>query len=549
MIPALAELNLSNSSHDISVIPSLTNESFPISHSGLISMIAYHSQMDENKTGRFNQSGPISYTKGLTDNKSSQNIWNKANISAGATVHDSNDLEWKKCLGGSSYDKANSIQQTADGGYILAGVTSSNDGDISGSNGLADAWVVKLDSNKAIQWQKCLPGLSNCNAFANSVRQTADGGYIVAGYIQTTYYSYICEAWVVKLSSSGNLQWQKYLQNPATIANSVQQTTDGGYIVAGGTGEQYVTGDLWVAKLDSNGATEWQKSLGGSNSDIANSVQLTTDGGYILAGYTNSNDGNVSGNHGNEDSWVLKLSSTGALQWQKCLGGSQDDEAKSIQQTTDGGYILAGGTTSNDGDVSLNQGAEDFWVVKLGSDGAVQWQKCLGGSGYDVANSVQQTTDGGYVVAGYASSTDGDASYNHGSNDFLVVKLDSQGVLIWNKCLGGGDDDEAYSVQQTSDEGYIVAGDTKSNNGDVAGNHGGYDFWAAKIEPQITPTIPSQPLGRASGLPEVSYSYSTSATDPNGYKLRYTFDWGDGTSPSQTGFVNPGTIASVSSDL
>jgi hypothetical protein len=546
MIPALAELNLSNSSHDISVIPPLTNESFQISHSGLISMIAYHSQTDKSKTGRFNQSGPISYTKGLTDNNSSQNIWNMANISAGATVQDSNDLEWQKCLGGSSYDKANSIQQTADGGYILAGVTSSNDGDISGSNGLADAWVVKLDSNKAIQWQKCLPGLSNCNAFANSVRQTSDGGYIVAGYIEYNYWSYVREAWVVKLSSSGNLQWQKYLQNPATMANSVQQTTDGGYIVAGGTGEQYVTGDLWVAKLASNGATEWQKSLGGSNSDIANSVQQTTDGGYILAGGTTSNDGNVSGNHGNEDSWVLKLSSTGAIQWQKCLGGSQDDEAKSIQQTTDGGYILAGGTTSNDGDVSFNQGAEDFWVVKLGSDGAVQWQKCLGGSGYDVANSVQQTTDGGYVVAGYASSMDGDASYNHGSNDFLVVKLDPRGVPIWNKCLGGGDVDEAYSIQQTSDEGYIVAGDTNSNNGDVAGNHGGYDFWVAKIEPQITPTIPLQPLGQASGLPEVSYSYSTSATDPNGYKLKYIFDWVDGTSPSQTGFVNPGTIASVS---
>ena len=196
--------------------------------------------------------------------------------------------------------------------------------------------------------------------------------------------------------------------------------------------------------------------LGGSNSDGANSIQQTTDGGYIVAGYANSNDGNASGNHGSSDYWIVKLNSNGILVWQKCLGGSGSDIANSIQQTADGGHIVAGQTDSNDGDVSLNQGSADYWVVKINSNGVLEWQKCLGGSGYDGANSVHQTHDGGYIVAGYSESNDGEASYNHGSYDFLVVKLDSQGVPEWQKCLGGTNEDQAYSIQQTSDLGYSL---------------------------------------------------------------------------------------------
>ncbi len=169
----------------------------------------------------------------------------------------------------------------------------------------------------------------------------------------------------------------------------------------------------------------WQKCLGGSSLDDVLSIQQTSDGGYIVAGYTGSDDGDVSGKHGDLDFWVVKLSSTGSLQWQKCLGGSSLDDARSIQQTSDGGYVVAGYAYSNDGDVSGNHGnAADFWVVKLSSTGSLQWQKCLGGSGDDGVGSIQQTSDGGYIVAGSTNSNDGDVSGNHGDLDFWVVKLD-----------------------------------------------------------------------------------------------------------------------------
>ena len=388
-----------------------------------------------------------------------------------------------RCLGGSLYDYGYSIQQTTDGGYIAAGYTYSNDGDVSGSHGGSDAWIVKLDSNNAIQWQKCL-GTGNYDG-AISISQTADGGYIFSG---SSYYSYsYTQAWVAKTSSRGELEWQKYYLNQASNAYSIQQTTDGGYILAGDTQLPSTYGyiNFSIIKLSPNGAPEWIKSLGGSNHDYGRSIQQTSDGGYIAAGYTYSNDGDVSGNHGSTDYWVVKLASDGIIQWQKCLGGSSSDQANSIKQTADGGYIVAGSSSSNDGDVSLNQGSNDFWVVKLNSEGAPQWQRCLGGSSYDVANEIQLTADGGYVVIGSAHSSDGEASYNHGSSDYLVVKLASNGATQWQKCLGGSNEDYGQSIQQTADGGYITAGYTYSNNGDVSGNHGYYDFWVAKIKSDI----------------------------------------------------------------
>ncbi|MDX9705524.1 MAG: T9SS type A sorting domain-containing protein [Weeksellaceae bacterium] len=383
------------------------------------------------------------------------------------------DIEWQKSLGGSYGEIAYSVQQTTDGGYIVAGYSESNDGDVNSNYGFSDYWIVKLNSAGSIEWQKSLGG-SDVD-YAYSIQQTTDGGYIVAGRSYSNDGDVsgnhgFSDYWIVKLDSTGNTQWQKSLGGSyADYAKSIQQTTDGGYIVAGAasSNDGDVSGNLggydyWVVKLDKSGSMEWQKSLGGSSNDYATSIQQTTDGGYIVAGYSESNDGDVIGNHGDKDYWVVKLDSTGNMEWQKSLGGSGWDAAHSIQQTTDNGYIVAGYSESNDGDVSGNHGNMDYWVVKLDNIGNMEWQKSLGGSDAEVANSIQQTTDGGYIIAGYSSSNDGDVSNNYGLTDCWIVKLNDTGNIEWQKSLGESSYDAAISIQQTTDEGYIIAGQSDS---------------------------------------------------------------------------------------
>jgi hypothetical protein len=408
------------------------------------------------------------------------------------------DLIWQKCLGGSAWDYAESIQQTTDGGYIVAGRTASNNGNVSGNHGNWDCWVVKLNVAGKIEWQKCLGGSSA--DYAYSAQETADGGYIVAGSTESSLTGDVgsnhggFDYWVVKLDGLGNIVWQKCLGGSSfEQAYSVQQTADGGYVVAGYTyssltgdvGSNHGVSDFWVVKLDGLGNIVWQKCLGGSSFDEAHSIQQTADGGYIAAGYTWSNNGNVSGNHGVAyDYWVVKLDGLGNIVWQKCLGGNSYDWAESIQQTTDGGFIVAGRTYSSlTGDVGSNHGDWDYWIVKLDGLGNIIWQKCLGGSSTDYAYSVQQTADGGYIVAGYTSSNDGNVTNGgyHGANDYWVVKLDGLGNIVWQKCLGGSSTDYAYSIQQTADSGYIVAGSTNSNDGNVSGKHALDDFWVLKL--------------------------------------------------------------------
>lgn len=181
---------------------------------------------------------------------------------------------------------------------------------------------------------------------------------------------------------------------------------------------------------------EWQKTFGGTGNEEAFEIKKTNDNGFIAVGTTTSNDGNVSGNHGMTDAWVTKFDNSGNLQWQKTLGGSNIDGMRSVQQTTDGGYIAAGYTNSADGDITANQGLNDLWVVKLDNSGNIQWQKTFGGTKDDTGNNIQQTNDGGYIVIGNAESTDGDITENQGQSDLWFIKLDATGNMQWQKTYG-----------------------------------------------------------------------------------------------------------------
>lgn len=235
-------------------------------------------------------------------------------------------------------------------------------------------------------------------------------------------------------------------------------------------------------KLDAIGAMQWQHTYGGSEHETWVDVRCTSDGGYVLTGETHSNDGDITGNHGETDAWIAKLDASGNIQWQHALGGTSGEYWPTVRQTSDGGYVLACGTSSNDGDVSGNHGGVDFWVAKLSASGNIQWQRTLGGTGGDTPRVIEETFDGGYVIAGHTSSNDGDVSGNHGEHDYWVVKLDSIGGSQWHLCLGGSEYDRAMGIVQTSEGGYVVTGHAFSNDGDVTGNHGDVDLWAVKLD-------------------------------------------------------------------
>lgn len=434
-------------------------------------------------------------------------------------------IEWAVCLGGSGTESAATnvknaglfglqVLRTPDGGYVVAGKTNANSGYVTGVHGNnPDMWVIKTDQTGNFQWQKALGGSGFEEAAA--ITLTNDGGYLMAGSSMIDngdvldYFGGGSDLWIAKIDASGNKMWTKNMGSTGTeAAYSVQQTSDGGFIIAGAsngndidvTGHHgiWTTYDMWIIKTNSTGDIEWQKSLGGAGDDVGYSIQQTSDGGYIVAGYSDSANGDVTGNHSywdtndwtykpSRDAWVVKLNSTGSIQWQKSLGGSGEDSASSIQQTSDGGYILAGYSNSVDGHVTGNHGSHDFWIAKMDANGSLIWQKSLGGSKTDKAYSIKQTPDGGYVAAGYSFSIDGDVVGHHGNDtgtDYWVVRLNATGDLQWNKSLGGTFGEAAFSLDLTSDGGYVIAGYTNSRDGDVVGLHQNVDatdFWLVKL--------------------------------------------------------------------
>lgn len=411
---------------------------------------------------------------------------------AGIGLAQAQDISWEKNLGGSDWDMAQTVIQTTDGGYMVAGGSMSDDIDVSGNYGGWDCWLVKLDDSGLIEWKNHYGGSGNDVCY--SIIQTMDSGFIMAGYSESSDFDVTAnngqgDFWVVKLDDSGSIVWGKnYGGSKWERAYSVMATNDGGYIVAGESesGDQDVSGnhgdyDYWIIKLDSIGAIQWEKNFGGSGSDRARSIELTTDGGFIVAGESNSIDHDISANYGKNDYWLLKLDSIGNIEWNKNYGGSEADNAAAVITTTDGGYLIAGESHSTDHDVTVNYGNGDFWLVKVDNSGAVQWEKNYGGTDYDAAYSVFWTSDGGYIAAGLTSSSDNDVSQIYRVMDCWIIKVNSAGSLEWEQNFGGRDYETARCIMQAEDGGYIFAGYTDSSDNDVTKNNGSNDYWIVKL--------------------------------------------------------------------
>lgn len=400
-------------------------------------------------------------------------------------------IQWQQTLGTSNDDNTRGMLHTKDGGYIVVG----NAVSLTTLDG--DFWIVKLDKDGRLQWDKKLGGSGWDVAY--SIDQTKDGGYIVAGYSESTDGMVTGnhganDFWIVKLDANGNTEWQKALggsesENP----HCVIQTKDGGYIVAGNAYSTNgdVTGnhgmfDGWVVKLDSKGQVTWKKCYGGNGLDDIDCIQEAPGGGYIMTGYTTSKDGPFAGNKGKEDLWLLKIDVQGNLLWQKTLGGSSLDVGKKITVTSDGGYILAGITQSNNGDVSGNKGDYDGWILKLDAAGQIQWQKCLGGSGVDMAVSVYETSDHHFIAGIEAASGDGDVTGNQGDLDYWIVRLKSNGQIVWQKSFGGSGADMMSDLVPTNDGWFAACGSTNSPDGDVIGLNGSsFDYWMVKFSNEL----------------------------------------------------------------
>jgi len=382
--------------------------------------------------------------------------------------------------GGDGGEYISVVRQTSDGGFIAAGLTNSF------GAGNEDAWVLKLDPSGYVEWERTYGGGDAERAY--DIWETSDGGSIVAGGTWSFRLKWYA-LWIVKLDFYGDVEWQKEFEgcaddNGGTWGKnfSIRQTPDKGYIVAGNTRDlpgnhcsgTSVSGssDLWVLKLDSGGNIEWQKTYGSSGEDYANSIQATLDEGFIVAGATKSFGA------GEEDIWVLKLDATGDVQWEKTYGGFSYDYAYEILQTPDKGFVLVGATFSFGG----------AWVLKLDSSGNVEWQKAYGG--WDGrGHSITQASDGGYILAGtFFRPGQGD--------DIWVVKLDPFGQIEWQKACGGARIDVAYSLEQTPEEDYVVAGYTNSFR-TTNSNSPNYDAFVLKID-----SIGN--IGSSCGLPDLT---------------------------------------------
>ncbi|GAA4379709.1 hypothetical protein GCM10023186_17390 [Hymenobacter koreensis] len=401
-------------------------------------------------------------------------------------------VQWDRTLGGAEHDNMRVVCQTADGGYLLAGSSNSPVSPFKSQprRGVFDYWVIKLDGQGRRQWDRTVSGATGGDSYLYSALQTADGGYILGGHAdsgvgndRTASSRGNHDYWIVKLDAQGQRQWdQAYGGSGPDYLTSLHQTADGGYIVGGYSGSgvggdktQPARGitDYWVVKTDAQGNKLWDRTFGGNpaatHSSQLHHVEQTADGGYVLGGFTSAGAGGdkTEPSKGSTDFWLIKLDDRGNKRWDRAYGGADSDLLLALRTTPDGGYILAGTSSSAaGGDKSHpSRGAADYWLVKTDAQGQRQWDRTLGSAEYDYARSVCLAPDGGYIVGGYTrAGASGDKTQpGPGNGDAWLAKVDAQGAPQWDLTLGGADSDGLYQVQPTADGGYILAAFSHSN--------------------------------------------------------------------------------------
>ena len=397
----------------------------------------------------------------------------------------SGEIQWVKNYGGSGEDTAQSVIETADGGFAVLGYSNSTDGDLAGKTmAVNDFWLLKLDSEGDLQWSRTYGGSKDDKG--QSVIQTLDGGYAIVGYAMSddgdgSNNEGFHDNWILKLDSSGNILWERSFGfSGHDHSYDVLQTDDGGFFFAGfldvtqsnGEGNfgkgAYLTrhgvGEFWGTKLDADGNLQWRRYFGGTNNDRAHGVVQADDGGYVMAGFSESDDFDISNTKGSYDFWVVKVDKNGSMLWESSFGGTGIEIAYGISKTNDGGYAVVGNTFSTDTDISKNNGESDLWLIKIDDDGNLLWEKTFGGSGFEAGHGVYTTEKGGFVIAGNSKSMDGDTTENKGENDLWLLQTDASGNLIHQQSFGGSQLDFGYDVLETTDGALVLVGNIASED-------------------------------------------------------------------------------------
>jgi hypothetical protein len=395
------------------------------------------------------------------------------------------ELDFIKNFGGSGNESAQAIVKTSDGGFAILGYTGSINGDISTkAEEENDYWLLKFDENSNLQWNKTYGGSKD--DIGQSLAQTSDGGFILTGYSMSSdgdasKNEGFHDNWILKLDAQGNLEWESsYGFSGHDHSYDILEASQGGYFFTGflditsaradGNTEKgnsltsHGVGEFWGTKIDEEGSVQWRGYFGGTNNDRAHGVVQTNDGGFVMAGFTESDDFDISNTNGSYDFWVVKVDAFGNLIWEQSFGGEGIEVSYDIAKTADNGFVVVGNTFSTNGDILLNHGESDMWMIKLDEEGNLIWEQTYGGSQFDLAQAVVQSKDGGFLITGNTKSDDKDSSLNNGENDIWVVKTNAFGDLVWEKSFGGSGLDFGLDLLENIDGSILIVGESSSTD-------------------------------------------------------------------------------------
>lgn len=394
------------------------------------------------------------------------------------------ELDFIKSYGGSGEDTPQAIIATTDGGFAVLGFSNSTDGDLASKElAVNDYWLLKFDADGELQWSKTYGGSKDDRG--QSLVQTQDGGFAMTGYAMSddgdaSLNKGFHDNWIIKVDAQGTLLWEKSFGfSGHDHSYDIIETADGGLFFSGflditsaladgytNKGSTSLTahgvGEFWGTKLDGQGNIEWRSYFGGTNNDRSHAVVQSNDGGFVLSGFSESDDFDIKDSRGSYDFWVVKIDGQGELAWQNSFGGTGIDISYDIAKTNDNGYIVVGNTFSNDTDIAKNHGESDVWMIKIDDSGKLVWEHTFGGSAFDAAQSVALSVDGGFIISGNSKSTAMDLIVNAGENDIWLIKTDADGKMLWQKSFGGTGLDFGYDALENADKSILLVGESAS---------------------------------------------------------------------------------------